>query len=70
MNKIPVTELQRLLHVLAIHFAIIDSAPLSTFKFCNSYIKFDFLTKKSFIYIEKIKHPERVSVWSCVQFYF
>ena len=40
----PVTVLQRLLHVLAIHFANNDSNLLSILEFCNSDTQFEVMT--------------------------
>jgi len=62
MNKMPVTVLQRLLHVLVINFAKKDCTLLSILKFCNCETRFDFMTKKSTTYIEIYKHPEHGSV--------
>ena len=52
MNKMPVTVLQRLLHILVIHFTIIDGVLLSALKFCNRTARFESLAKLSTTYIE------------------
>ncbi len=44
MNKMPVTVLQRLLHVLVIHFTTEDKALLSILKFCSNAVRFEVLT--------------------------